>query len=191
MKHLKTIIIGVVCAALVFGYFFYLSHRDNSSDNTKEKNKVETVIDMDLESDYPNTPRKVVEVFSEILWCYYNEEYSDAEFKELAYQQRFLLDEELLENNPEQQYLISTRAEADAYKEKGRVIVSYTVCGTDDVIYKTVDGRECAYVKCSYFIKNGNDGFENPCQCYVLRKDDDGNWKILVYYLIEGDSDDK
>ena len=75
------------------------------------------------------------------------------------------------------------------YKEKGRTISSYAICGTDDVIYKTVDGRECAYVTCSYFIKDGKEGFENTYQCYVLRKDDEGQWKILVYYLIEGETD--
>lgn len=189
MKHLKTIIIGVLFAALILGYYYYLSTRDNSSDDNKEQTAVEKVTDLDLETKYPNTPRKVVEVFNEILCCYYNEEYSEKEFQKMASQQRLLLDAELLENNPEQQFLVSTRADINEYKEKGRTISSYAICGTDDVIYKTVDGRECAYVTCSYFIKDGKEGFENTYQCYVLRKDDEGQWKILVYYLIEGETD--
>lgn len=190
MKNVKAIIIGVLCAALILGYYVYLSTRDNSSDSVKEQNAVEKMISMSLEGDkYPKAPRKVVEVFNEILCCYYNEEYTDQEFKELVEQQRKLLDEELLENNPEQQFLITTRADADKYKENKKTITSYTICSTDDVIYKTIDDRECAYVTCSYFVKNGDKGFENTYQCYVLRKDDDGQWKILVYYLIEGDED--
>lgn len=189
MKNIKTIIIGVLCAALVLGYYVYLSTRDNSSDHTKEQTPVEKVIAMDLENKYPNTPRKVVEVFNEILCCYYNEEYTDKEFQKMAIQQRALLDEELQENNPEQQFIYSVRADANEYKENKKTITSYTICSTDDVIYKTVDDRECAYVTCSYFIKNGDKGFENTYQCYVLRKDAEGQWKILVYYLIEGDED--
>lgn len=185
MKHLKTIIIGVLCAALILGYYYYLSTRDNESKNQEELTKVEQVIGLDLENKYPSTPRGVVEVFNKILCCYYNEEYTEKEFQDLAMQQRELLDEELLANNPERQFLASVRADAKEYKEKGKLISSYTICGTDDVIYKTIEDRECAYVTCSYFIKNGNSGFENTYQCYVLRKDDAGEWKILVYYLIE------
>ena len=189
MKHLKTVIIGVICAALVLGYYYYLSTRNNSPDTEGERTKVEKVIAMNLQDKYPNTPRKVVEVFNEILCCYYNEEYTDREFQQLVTKQRELLDAELLENNSEQKLLNNFRADAKEYKENKRVISSYTICGTDDVIYKTVDERECAYVTCSYFIKDGDRGFQNTYQCYVLRKDEAGEWKILVYYLIEGDID--
>ena len=54
----------------------------------------------------------------------------------------------------------------------------------------TVDGRECAYVKTSYFIKEGAD-YSKTHQMYVVRKDEDGNWKILVFYKIEGEASDE
>lgn len=187
MKYLKTIIIGIICAGLILGYYYYLSTRDNRSNNMTEQSRVDKVIDMDMEKNYPKTPRVVVEAFSEILCCYYNEDYNEDQFRKMAYQQRALLDKELLENNPEQQFMISVRADINDYKNNGRTISSFTVCGTDDVVYKTIEGEDYAYVTCSYFIKNGNSGFENTCQRYVLRKDDNGQWKILVYYLVEGE----
>ena len=189
MKHLKTVIIGIVCAALVLGYFLYLSNRDNRARNEESQSKVDAVIAMDLENKYPKKPRAVVDAFNKILCCYYNEEYSDSDFFKMAEQQRKLLDEELLENNPEQQFLRNWRADINDYKTNKRTIESYTICGTDEVIYKEVDGRECAYVTCSYFIKDGNDGFKNTVQRYVLRKDANGDWKILVYYIVEGEMD--
>lgn len=187
MKHMKTIIIGVICAALVFGYYFYLSTRDRSESPGDEPTEVEQVLDLDLKDKYPTTPREVVKVYNQILCCYYNEEYSEKEFQKLIEQQRSLFDEELLGNNPEPQFGNSMRNDINDYKENKRTIEGTTLCSTDEVVYKTVDDRECAYVTCSYFIKNGNEGFDRSYQRYVLRKDDDGNWKILVYYLIEGE----
>ena len=58
------------------------------------------------------------------------------------------------------------------------------------MLYKTVDGDKCAYVTASYFIK-GDDNYSKTYQEYVLRKDEDGNWKILVFYQVEGDSSDE
>ena len=52
---------------------------------------------------------------------------------------------------------------------------------TNEVTYKTVNGQECAYVDVSYFVqekKNAN----KASQTYVLRKDANGNWKILGFY---------
>ena len=60
---------------------------------------------------------------------------------------------------------------------------------SNDVEYKEVDGDDCAYVKASYFIKEGN-AYSRTYQMYVLRKDADGNWKILVFYQVNGDSSD-
>ena len=55
--------------------------------------------------------------------------------------------------------------------------------------YKEVDGDDCAYVKASYFIKEGY-AYSRTYQMYVLRKDADGNWKILEFYQVNGDSSD-
>ena len=61
---------------------------------------------------------------------------------------------------------------------------------TDDELYDLgVDGDDCAYVKASYFIKEGS-AYSRTYQMYVLRKDADGNWKILVFYQVNGDSSD-
>jgi len=38
---------------------------------------------------------------------------------------------------------------------------------------------------------NENNSFDRTNEMYVLRKDDDGDWKILVFYQVEGDSSDE
>ena len=116
--------------------------------------------------------------------------YTDDELESLADQARKLLDDELLENNPRDQYLSDLKADIEDYHNKSKTIRSSNVCDSNDVVYQTVDGRECAYVTASYFM-NENNSFDRTNEMYVLRKDDDGDWKILVFYQVEGDSSDE
>lgn len=187
-KHIRTAAVVVVCAALIIGYYYYLSTRGGAGAQNveNEETEVEQVIGLPIEEDYPSTPREVVKVFNRILKCYYNEEYTDQQLINLANKQRELLDEELLENNPKTQYIQSIRSDIKVFKEEKRTISNISMCGTNEVIYKTIDKRDCAYVTCSYFMKVGKE-YETTYQRYVLRRDDDGNWKILVYYLVEGE----
>ena len=60
---------------------------------------------------------------------------------------------------------------------------------SNDVNYQTIDGDECAYVTASYFISEGKE-YDRTNQMYVLRKDENGKWKILVFYQVEGESSD-
>ena len=86
--------------------------------------------------------------------------------------------------------LSDLKADIEDYHNKSKTIRSSNVCDSNDVVYQTVDGRECAYVTASYFM-NENNSFDRTNEMYVLRKDDDGDWKILVFYQVEGDSSDE
>ena len=192
MKNIKVLIIGIICVALVIGYYMYLSSRNNddqTSGEDKRKEVVKIIEDTDLNEDYPKTPRSVVKLYNRILASYYNEEYTEKQFLKLGDLQRGLLDEELLSNNERDVFFNNLRAEIKLYDKRERTITSSTVSSTSDVIYKVVDKRECAYVTSSYFIKEKS-SYEKTLQRYVLRKDEDGKWKILVFYLIEGESKD-
>ena len=59
----------------------------------------------------------------------------------------------------------------------------------DDVKYLTDDsnGDKLAYVTASYFTEE-NKKFDKTYQMYVLRKDDNGDWKIRTFYKIKGNS---
>ncbi|MEG0806546.1 MAG: DUF6715 family protein [Lachnospiraceae bacterium] len=193
MKKTVRIIVAVgIGACLILGYYYYLNHRpvkgaQGEDDNTTE---IESIIEADLAEEYPKTPRAVVKFYNRILTCYYNEECSESELKSLAKQQLNLMDEELKANNPEDKFLKKLQLDIQDYKDKKRTISSSTVSGTDDVIYKTVDKRNCAYVTSSYFIKEDN-SYDKTFQRYVLRKDEEGKWKILVFYMIEGEEKDE
>lgn len=191
MKKTYVIGIAILCVALIVGgYVFWMKQNEKPSEDV-ELTAVQKLITKDLEKNYPATPREVVKVYNEIITCFYNEEYTEDELEALGDQARSLMDTELLENNPRDEYFKKLRAEIADYKLDERTIISSNLCSSNEVQLVTVDERECAYVKTSYFIKDKT-GHSRTYQMYVVRKDDDGNWKILVFYQVEGDtSDDK
>ena len=74
MKHLKTVVVVVICASLCLGYYYYLMHRDTG--NQGKMTEVEMIITQDLEKSYPKTARGVLKFYNRILCCYYNETYT-------------------------------------------------------------------------------------------------------------------
>lgn len=188
MKKVGIILIGAVCVALVVGYYYYLSNKDVS--DSSEVTEVQKVILKDLSGkSYPATPREVIKFYNRIISCFYNEDYTDDEFQKLADQSLMLMDQELADNNPAEQYYLRIKTDVDSYREKKKTINNASVCPSNDVQYQTIDGRECAYATSSYFVR-GSEGFTKSIQNYVLRKDEEGKWKILAFELVEGDAEE-
>lgn len=187
MKTVGKTIIAVLCIGLVVGGFYLLSNKKASgeADNVSE---VQKVILKDLTGDaYPATPREVLKLYNRIMCCYYNEEYTEEEFEKLADQARLLMDQELADNNPAEQYYMQVKAEVESYRSQKKTINNASVSDTNDVKFGTVDGAECAYLESSYFVRQKS-GFSKSIQEYILRKDDEGKWKILAYNLKEGET---
>lgn len=188
MKKIRVVLISIVCIGLIVGgYFLLTSKNKQSSTEDVELTEVQQVITKDLDKKYPETPREVVKFFNRITTCYYNEEYTEEELYGLVDQARALFDDELAENNPRKEYAQSVQTDVAEYHEANRTIASTSVSSSNDVEYRTVDGDECAYVNVSYFIKEGK-SYNRTYQTFVLRKDEDGKWKILVFYQVEGES---
>lgn len=190
-KKVGMVAVALICIGLIVGIFYYFSQqKKTAAENSTELTEVQKLITEDLEKNYPATPRQVVKLYNRIITCFYDEAYTEEELEKLGDQARELFDAELLENNPRDEYFQKLRAEIEDYRERSKTIINSSVCSSNDVNYQTVDGDECAYVTASYFI-NENKNYSRTNQMYVLRKDEDGNWKILVFYKIEGDSSDE
>lgn len=190
MKKSRVIIIVVVCVALlVGGYLLWTNKNSNVSSEDVELTKVQMLITKDLTKSYPATPREVVKTYIEITTCFYNEEYTEDELEALVDMSLLLMDEELAANNPKKDYLTDVKAEIAEFAAAERTIVSYTLPSSNDVEFRKIDGRECAYVETSYFMKESS-SYSKTYQTYVVRKDDNGDWKILVFYKTEGDTSD-
>lgn len=179
MKNLRVLIILIVCACLCVGYYYYLTQRDNAKD--AQPTKLEQVTGKDLDISYPTTPREVIKFYNSILLCLYNEECSKEELEALGNQARKLMDEELLEENPENLYLLSLETELEEYDLNQKKIIGVTLSNSKEVTFKEMGGLEYAYVEASYSIKAKKESLR-AAQTYILRKDTEGKWKILGYY---------
>lgn len=194
MKNVKYVIIAIACICLICGGFFLFA-QSNPAFTEKELTEVEKVIVKDLEKDYPKTPREVVKFYNRIVTAYYSGSITEEQLSDLVDQMVCLFDDELALINPRDEYYRSVLADVADYKEKKRTIVNSDVCDTNDVVYLddqkegTDNVDKLAYVNASYFI-NTNGEFTYTYQQFVLRKDENGRWKILVFYEIEGESED-
>ena len=178
-----------VIVLIVGGYCFFVNRSGHSGEESMQLTEVQKVIARNLETEYPATPREVVKLYNRVISCFYNESCSDEELYALGDQARGLLDEELLANNPREEYFTALKAEIEDYHKNKRRITKSTVCDSNEVEYRTVEGDECAYVSVSYFIDEDKE-FMNTYEMFVLRKDAEGNWKILGFDQVGGDTGD-
>ena len=180
----KSIIVVVIIAVIIVGYYFYLSNKNpKTKSDDVTVTAVQDVILRNLENDYPPTPKEVVKFYSEIMKCLYSDtSYTEEEYEAMADQMLAMYDDELLEINPRDFYLVSLKGDIDSFKEDNKAIISYTPSASTDVETSTINGRECAKLYCTYKIRVGSDYIKSK-EVYELRKDEDGHWKILGFKL--------
>lgn len=186
---MKTMIVGMIIILLIVGYYYYLSNRDvPQPEETVPETEVLTpsqeVLLRNLETNYPPTPREVVKYFSEITQCFYNVENSDEMVEKLGLKIRELYDDDLKANQTEEDYLASLKFDIEEYKKNKRTISSYAVSSSVDVDTFVENGYECARLYCIYGIKQG-ELLYNSNTVFILRKDEDGHYKIFGWKLVE------
>ncbi|MGN0485319.1 MAG: DUF6715 family protein [Lachnospiraceae bacterium] len=184
---IRILIAGIAGVLLIVGYYYYISNSTKKTAEQKTLSEIEKVTMKDLDTEYPKTPKAVVKFYNRIVCCMYNEKYSDEDLQKLGGQQRKLLDAELLDQNPEKDYIENLKQDILSYREHERTITKAIVSDQEDVVYKTKNGKRCAYVSVQYFMKEKN-GYQRTNQEFVLRQDEAENWKILGFYKVEGEN---
>lgn len=192
MKKRTITIVAIALVVLICGGFYFILS-NGQEEQEKELTEVEKLITKDLESNYPKTPREVIKFYNRIVKCYYDSSTTEEQLEALVDQMLLLFDDELLLVNDKDTYYASVLAEVESYAEKNKKITSTDVADSNDVKYvdDTDKGDEIAYVTASYLI-NENGTFYKTYQEYVLRKDGEGNWKLVTFHQVQGeDSDDE
>lgn len=183
-EKIKGIIVVVILVILIGGYYFYLSNKEKVQEETTVS-AVQDVILRNLETNYPPTPKEVVKYYSEISKCLYNETYTSEQLEQMADKLLAIYDDELVENNPRDQYIKDLKKDVDDFRESGYSITVYTPSASTDVVYDKIDGRECAKLYCTYSIKKGADYIASR-QVFLLRKEvSTGHWKILGFEIAD------
>ncbi len=185
----KALILGAVMVLLVMGYYYYLSNRNvPQPEETVPEEEVLTptqeVLLRNLDTNYPPSPREVVKYFSQISQCFYNEENTEEEIEALGFKIRELYDDELVANQTEENYLASLKFDIEEFKKNNRMISSYAPSSSVDVETFSQDGYDWARLYCIYGIKQG-ELLYNSNMVFILRKDDQGHYKIYGWKLVE------
>lgn len=181
-----TIVVMIIIAAIVVGFYYYLSNRKTPLiEFNKKKSQVQVLLDKDFKNNYPATPREVVKTYSSML----KEMHSgikDDEVKSLALKMRDLFDDELINKNPEDEYLQNVFIEVAASKKKERKITNTLITNKKQEKKKTINGKEYATVYVSYTISHNSRYLEN--WKYLLRKNEKEEWKILGWEFVSSNN---
>ncbi len=188
MKNIVRLgIFVIIAAALIVGYYFYLSHgRGKVDPSPAEQTEIEKVLTKDFTNKYPQTPREVVKWYNRILRLYYSGQVDDSQIELLCDQAMMLFDADLLQANPRATYIKSVKAEITEYKNRGKKMLKAEVCDTSDVVYQKVNNSDMAYVLTNYVTSEGSE-YQTVYQKYALRKDAEGCWKIVAFELSDED----
>ena len=181
----KRFIILMVLAMIVVGGFAMLLNRNKAKDvTTTEVSAVDNVLSRNLDTNYPTTPKEVLKYYNEITRCFYSEEYSDDQLSKLATKSRRLLDDELKAQQSDEEYLRDLKTAIDVFKSENRTISSYSVSSAADVDYSKHDGRDWAKLNAVFTVRTGSK-MTVTVEEFLLRKSDDGHWKILGWRVVD------
>ncbi len=185
-KRITSVIVTIVIIAIIAS-LFYLDWSQKSSEKEKANNKTLTeagkLLERDLETNYPETPREVAKYYSNITKVLFSG-LKDDEVEALAKKVLELYDEEFLMNNPETTYLKDLYSEIAAWNEAERKITNFLLVNEDKDERWEQDGREYANVIVSYYTLDKTKGSQT--RNYLMRKSEDGKWKILGWkYMTE------
>ncbi len=191
MKRFKgprgTFVLFLCVIIILLGYYLVTLKGKQNKEEEVVFTKVQNVLLRDLERSYPPTPKEVVIYFSELTQCLHNEEYSEEELEQMAKQIQGLYDEELVANKEEEAYMTDLRSEVTVFKTSNSAISSFTPSSSTDVFYFTEEDRECARLYCTYNIRTGT-VMQKSEHVFILRKDEEGHWKILGWDLVDDEA---
>lgn len=188
-KALKAFILTTIMVVLVVGYYFYLSSRNSkaNSNESAEQEAEEMTVTQELLArsrykEYPNTPVQVVKYYNEITSCFYNDNYSDEELVSLAELARSLCDDELNSSQSMDEFIEKLKQDIAVFSAGNITIYESVVTPSTDVVYFDYEGESCARLNSTYTLKSGVN-YQTSKEVYILRKDQEGHWKILGFAL--------
>ncbi len=179
MKKSTTIIITVILVVIagLVGVYAFLTGRAKDDKDAAALTPVEKVLSRDLSTRYPPTVREVLKYYVELEECLYDEETTDEELEKLGMKARELYDEELLEKNKTEDYLINLKADVERFRGQKRTITSVSVAGSINADFFEEDGYSFARLSCTYYYLENGMNLQADI-VYLFRKDENRLWKI-------------
>ncbi len=176
---LRTGIIVFVMVVLVLGYYAYVSDKRAIERQNAKVTETDRLLLLDIDNEYPKSPRDTVKLYVKMLQQIYNKDLSDKDLSGMVDQMRLLYAEELLNNagNTKEEQLSGIKTELTAEDDKKYKLTSYVIDEESQTIYGKAEGKETANLYATYTLLTGNTT-SKQVYLYVLVKEDD-KWKII------------
>lgn len=186
------VIMFAVVIAIAIGFWAILEQGRNRVEEDKlihsKNEEVNTLLNKDLNIDYPSTPREVLKMYSRLQSCVYNQDLSDKDLSAIVGQMRMLFDDELIAANSLEQQLEDLKKEIKEYQKAKRTISNYVIDKESSTTEKKLEGKEYATLEVSYLIQE-NRGYNKTYEQFILRKDEKDKWKILGWELVRSEDE--
>ena len=180
----KGLIIVIILILLVVGYYYYLANRPVEETEEVTISEAQDLLLRDLDRNYPPSPKEVLKYFFEITTCLYNEKLSEEDVNALALKVQELFDDELIANNPQEEYLTELKSEIASFQTSNSQILNYSTSSSVDVDYFEEDGCSFARIYGTYYLQVQKN-LKSLEEVFLLRKDEEGHWKLYGWQPIE------
>ena len=191
-KYWKTVFIFTILIALGVGYYYYLANKDAKKDATdyaaNAGSETNLLISRDILKSYPESPKELVELNVRINKAFYEPKNTEEQTEALGRQVRLLWDDELLALHPEEKYMQDLKADIEKFRSVNAKISSYAIQSATKTKYTTKDGKQYASIIGVYYIRENNE-IKNSYTRFMMRKNEEGKWKILYWELVDSDDE--
>ena len=172
--------IMAIAAIVMISFGVLVKNKDKEADNKEtviDNTELSRVLNKELSSNYPATPREVVKYYCKIIKCFFNENLTEEQFLMLIDKERELFDDELLKQNEYGSFVQNRRDEVANFKKDKKSIINYVVDDSENVKTWYNDDKECA----SLLVRINISGSELIIkdEQFLFRRDKNNNWKIL------------
>lgn len=188
LNGLKGVLIVLFLAVIIIIYFIHLSNKATApkEETGKKLTEIQEVLDRNLITSYPASPKEVVKYFSDITKCYYNSPLQDNDIVNLGTKMLQIYDAELVAAKPFELYIADLKSDIAFYNSNGYIVSSYSPSPSTDVFYFEEDGYSWARTWCTYTLKSGQ-YYKTIQEVFILRKDADNHWKIYGWDQVSVD----
>lgn len=185
--------IAAILVVVVILYINLISRKEAQNKEVEKPQtptKVQQVLDMDFDNNYPASVREVVKAYLKITQCYYmEEELSDDDIVMLADKQRELMSDELLKKNNYSEFMERLKKEIESYRKSGTKMTEYTVGANETIKYWYHEAAKMSSVEVTLNMTGEMAG--KVCETFILTQDKSEEWKIIGYKLSEDEKDNQ
>ena len=178
----NTIIGLVILAAAVLAIFLLAINTPDKQADSVQITAATKQLAKNYDTAYPSTPRTVVSEYGEITKCFYASDTTEDQIKDLAVQMRQLFDDELVAYQSFDDFYDALRSEIAVYRDKNKIVSSYSVSSSTDVKYENNEYGSMASLYLSLSVRE-NGVIDVVKEHFILRQDEEGHWKILGWVL--------